>query len=209
MQTHGEFDFNFNRGSGTKGDSSETGHEGEEQSPTNGGHNYTFADYEWDGDYHPLLEDDFHAPPPSPRRLRKTCRPPTEPLQQYEEVLARERGGRGVKKNIKKKRGQWSSEALREAFYALDGGYKMKEVSNNFGIPRSTLREHYFGKRKSRKIRPKCVLTMAEERQLVQYLEEMVRISCPLNSTQLKQKVAEMTQTRMTHSEMASLENPG
>ena len=30
MQTHGEFDFNFNRGSGTEGDSSETGHEGEE-----------------------------------------------------------------------------------------------------------------------------------------------------------------------------------
>ena len=73
----------------------------------------------------------------------------------------------------------------------------MKEVSNNFRIPRSTLREHYFGKRKSRKIGPKCVLTMVKERQLVQYLEEMVRISCPLNPTQLKLKVAEMTQTRM------------
>ena len=67
----------------------------------------------------------------------------------------------------------------------------MKEVSNNFGIPRSTLREH------SRKIGPKSMLTMAEEIQLVQYLEEMVRISCPLNPTQLKLKVAEMTQTRM------------
>ena len=56
-------------------------------------------------------------------------------------------------------------------------------VSNNFGIPRSTLREHYVGKRKSRKIGPKGVLTMAEETSLVQYLEEMVRVSLPLNIT--------------------------
>ena len=98
MQTPGEFDFNINRGSETEGDSTETWHEGEEQSPTNGGHNYTFADHEWDGDYHPLLEDDFHAPPPSPRRLRKRCRPPIEPLQQYKKVPTREREGRGSKK---------------------------------------------------------------------------------------------------------------
>ena len=74
----------------------------------------------------------------------------------------------------------------------------MQDVSNNFGIPRSTLKEHYVGKRKSRKIKPKGVLTMAEEASLVQYLEEMVRVSCPLNITQLKLKVAEITQTRMT-----------
>ena len=33
---------------------------------------------------------------------------------------------------------------------------------------------------------------------LVQYLEEMIRISCPLNTTQLKLKFAEIIQTRKT-----------
>ena len=60
------------------------------------------------------------------------------------------------------------------------------------------MREHYIGKRKSRKIWPKGVLTKAEEASLVQYLKEMVRVSCSLNIAQLKLKVAEITQTRMT-----------
>ena len=74
------------------------------------------------------------------------------------------------------------------AIDALDG-YKMQDVSNKYGIPRPILKEHYIGKRKSRKIRSKGVLTMTKEGYLVQYLEEIVRISCLLNIRQLKLKV--------------------
>ena len=98
----------------------------------------------------------------------------------------------------KKIRRLWCNEALRLAFDALDSGYKMSEVSMKYGIPRSSLREHYHGRRKSRKLGPKGVLTMVEEEELVKYLHKMVRVSCPLNIAELKLKVVEITQGRMT-----------
>ena len=42
-------------------------------------------------------------------------------------------------------------------------GYKMNEVSKKFGIPTSSLREHYLGIRKSRKLGAVAILTMVEE----------------------------------------------
>ena len=146
-----------------------------------------------------MFQDGLQGEPSTREGLRTRDLTAREPLQRFEEQLAQSIGGRGVKKIPLKPRGQWSNKALIAAIDALDDGHKMQDVSNNFGIPRSTLREHYVGKRKSRKIGPKGVLiTMAEETSLVQYLEEMVRVSCPLNITQLKLKVAEITQTRMT-----------
>ena len=97
-----------------------------------------------------------------------------------------------------KKRGQWSSEALKLTIDALDSVYNMNQVSRNFQIPRSSLRDHYEGKTKSRKLGRQGVLTIAEEEPLVTYLEDMVRVSCPLNITQLKANVAEITQTMLT-----------
>ena len=82
-----------------------------------------------------------------------------------------------------KRKGQWSSEALKLAIDALDSGYNMSQVSRHFQIPRSSLRDHYEGRTKSRKSGPQGVLTTVEEQQLVTYLEDMVRVFCPLNIT--------------------------
>ena len=94
--------------------------------------------------------------------------------------------------------GLGSIQALCLAIDALDNGYKFSEVCMKYEIPRSSLRDHYVEITKSTKIGPKGVLTMEEETILRQYLEEMVRISCPLNTTQLKLKVAEIIQGRST-----------
>ena len=94
-------------------------------------------------------------------------------------------------------RGQWSSEALKLAIDALDSGYNISQVSRHFQIPRSSLRDHYEERTKSRKLGPQDVLTTAEEEQLVTYLEDMVRVSCLFNITHLKAKVAEITQIRL------------
>ena len=95
-------------------------------------------------------------------------------------------------------RGQWTSAALKLAIDALDTGYPMSQVCKKYEIPRSSLRDHYVAKRKSRKSGPPGIFIIAEEEELVQYLQEMVRVSCPLNITQLRTKVAELTQTRWT-----------
>ena len=96
-----------------------------------------------------------------------------------------------------KRRGQWSNEALRLAFEALDNGYKMMDVGNKYEILKSILRKHYFKKKKSRKLGPKGVLTIAEEGHLMKYLEEIVKIFCSLNTIHLKLKVVKITQIRM------------
>ena len=56
-------------------------------------------------------------------------------------------------------------------------------MQKKYGIPRSSVRDSYFGKRKSRKLGPQGVLTTAKEEELLHYLQEMVRVSCPLNIT--------------------------
>ena len=124
---------------------------------------FTYGESKWEGDDHPMFEDGLQGEPSTREGLRTTDLTTREPLHRFEEQPAKSIGGRGVKKIPLKPRGQWSNKALIAAIDALDDGYKMQDVSNNFGIPRSTLREHYVGKRKSRKIGPKGVLTMAEE----------------------------------------------
>ena len=81
------------------------------------------------------------------------------------------------------------------AIDALDSGYPLSQVCKKYGIPRSGLRDHYIGKRESRKSGPQGVLIPAEEEKLVHYLQEMVKVFCPLNITQLRAKVTKLTQT--------------
>ena len=140
---------------------------------------FTYGESEWEGDDHSIFEDGLQGGPSTREGLRTRDLIAREPLPRFEEQPAKPMGRRGVKKIPLKPRGKWSNKALIAAIDTLDDGYKMQYVSNNFGILRSTLREHYVGKRKSRKIGPKGVLTMAEEASLVQYLEEMVRVSAP------------------------------
>ena len=42
------------------------------------------------------------------------------------------------------------------------------------------------------------MLIMVEEGLVVQYLEDIVKVSCSLNTFQLQLKVAKITQTKMT-----------
>ena len=151
----------------------------------NRGQQYTFQENEWDGASHSMFEE-VSDRQPSLRRLRKNLISPRQPLESFQEEHPRNKGGRGIKKPAPKKREQWSHAALRLAIDALDSGHAIGEVSKAYGILRTSLREHYIGKRETKKSEPKEVLTMAEEEDLVHYMEEMVRMSCPLNTTQLK-----------------------
>ena len=96
------------------------------------------------------------------------------------------------------KNGNWSTKTMDLAFEKLDDGYLMPEVSVFFKIPRSYLRDHYLGITTSRKRGPQGVLTAEEEKALVVYLDEMIALGHPLNPSQLKLKVAEITQERVT-----------
>ena len=147
--------------------------------PSQGWRGCTFVDDEWDGDNHPSFDNDSYGLRSLPRRSKKSFIAPTEPLQQYEKRFAQHRGGRAVKKIAPEKKDLWNNEALKQAFDVLDGGYKIQDVSKNFGILRSIFRKHYFGKRKSRLIDPQSVLTMAKEEQIAQYLEEWLEFLVP------------------------------
>ena len=95
-------------------------------------------------------------------------------------------------------RAQWTDEVLKEAIQAIDDGYTMEEVSIHYSIPRTSLRDHISGKTTSRKMGPAPTLTKEEEEALIHHLEEMVDLGHPLNPSQLKTKVGEMTQSRLT-----------
>ena len=66
----------------------------------------------------------------------------------------------GIQKRARKgMRGQWSDESLKLAIDALDQGYKMADVSRKYEIPRSSLRDHYEGRTRNRKMVPKTILS--------------------------------------------------
>ena len=92
----------------------------------------------------------------------------------------------------KKKRRNWSDKDLREAINALECGYKLHEVCEAFNIRRFTLKEHYNGDNKKRKMSPKSILTKEEEEKLVQYVIKMERLAHPLTPNDFKLKVAKI-----------------
>ena len=81
---------------------------------------------------------------------------------------------------------------------AIDDGYTWEEVCRHHEIPRTSLRDHMSGRTTSKKMGPAPTLTTKEEGGLVKYLADMVEIGHPLNTSQLKSKVAEITQCRHT-----------
>ena len=74
----------------------------------------------------------------------------------------------------------------------------MSQVCAKYGIPRASLRDHLVGRTRGRKMEPKTVLIMAEEEELVNYIHLMLHWGHPMTSTQFKNKVAEITQDRIT-----------
>ena len=128
--------------------------------------------------------------------LRK--KPPTTlPILQSPQHLRKPKV-KGQKYNGKRRRGQWTDEALEMAIDGLDQGFNTAEVSRKYKIPRSSLRDHYEGKTKGRKKGPKTILTKEEEDKLVEYIELMVHWRHPMTPIQVKNKVAKITQERET-----------
>ena len=80
--------------------------------------------------------------------MKEKNRPLLEPLQPSVEVLVENKRGRGVRKMTLKKRGQWINQALTKAFVVVDNCYKIKDVSKNYRISKSTIKKHYLEKRK-------------------------------------------------------------
>ena len=81
---------------------------------------------------------------------------------------------------------------------AIYNGHKYSEVCATYGIPRSNLRDHIMGKTKSRKIGPKRVLTKEEELAFCDYIGDMTECGLSMTSTQVKLKMAQMIEDRIT-----------
>ena len=81
---------------------------------------------------------------------------------------------------------------------AIDNGHKYSKVSAHYGIPKSSIRDHMNGRTKTRKMGPKGVLSEEEEIALCTYIEDMAECGLPLIPSQIKIKVGQMTQGRMT-----------
>ena len=77
-----------------------------------------------------------------------------------------------------KTRANWSDQDLKDAISCLDIGYIIKEVCEAFSIPRTSLRDHYEGRVKGRKMGPKSILTKEEEENLVAYMMEWLDWHC-------------------------------
>ena len=144
------------------------------------------------------------SPPPSSprrgpqlRRRRMAASVAQEPSLQF---LSHRNNAQpsGSKKKGSKKRAAWSNADLQDAIKALDVGYTFGEVSQAFNIPKSSLRDHYLGKRTSRKMGGKGVLTKEEDEALCKYVLDMAEVGFPLTPIQLQQKAAEITQERPT-----------
>ena len=101
------------------------------------------------------------------------------------------------KKGGGKQKAQWTDQALNEAMVAIDEGYQWEEVCTHYGIPKTSLRDNMSGKTKSRNMNPSPILTK-EEQSFLHFMKDMVELEHPLNTSQLKAKVATMTQSRMT-----------
>ena len=77
-------------------------------------------------------------------------------------------------------RSQWSNESLELAIEGLGQGYKIFEVCEKYNIPRSSLRDHFLGKSRGRKMGPKTVLSTKEEEKLCEYIDLMVNWGHPM-----------------------------
>jgi hypothetical protein len=80
----------------------------------------------------------------------------------------------------------------------VEDGRKIQVVSEDFGIPPSTLKAHLIGTIQSRKRGKKALMSEQEEAALVQYVMDMCDRAHPLNMTQLIMKAVQLTQHKET-----------
>ena len=83
------------------------------------------------------------------------------------------------------------------AMEAIDNGHSYSKVCDEYKIPRSSLKDHMNGKTRFKKMGPKSVLTAEEEIALYHYIEEMAKCGLFIAPTQVKIKVAQMTEERV------------
>jgi hypothetical protein len=94
--------------------------------------------------------------------------------------------------------GNWADQQLAAALRAVEKGVAIETVASHYQIPRSTLRSHVTGLSRGRKRGKAPVLIVDEEQQLVDYIIQMQGLGFPLSLSQLKLKVALITQERAT-----------
>ena len=87
---------------------------------------------------------------------------------------------------------------MHAAIVAVERGAKVQAAPRNFDIPASTLADHINGRILQRKKEPPTVLTQSEETTLEEYILKMQEYGHPLSMDQLRLKVAEMVQYRVT-----------
>ena len=98
----------------------------------------------------------------------------------------------------KHKVGQWTNEQMYAAITTVERGAKVRAVARNFDIPASTLADHVNGRILHRKKGPPTVFTQSEEKALEEYILKMQEYGYPLSIDQLRLKVAEIIQDRVT-----------
>ena len=87
---------------------------------------------------------------------------------------------------------------MQAAISAVERGAKIRAIARDFDIPQSTLGDHVNGRVLQRKKGPPIVLTHSEETTLEAYILKMQEYAYPLSMDQLRLKVAEMVQDRVT-----------
>ena len=71
----------------------------------------------------------------------------------------------------------WSEDDLDKALLTVDEGrLSLRDAADAYGIPKSTLHNHYRGKAKGTKRGPSTVLTTSEESKLADWALEMGKI---------------------------------
>ena len=93
---------------------------------------------------------------------------------------------------------QWTDAQMHVAMAAVERGAKLRAIARNFDIPASTLADHVNGKILQRKKGLSTVLIHSEEKALKEYILKMQEYAYPLSMDQLRLKVAEMVQDKVT-----------
>ena len=80
----------------------------------------------------------------------------------------------------------------------LDAKYTFVEVSRAYNISRSSLRDDYLGKKRSRKMGAKGTLTKEEDDAVYKYILDMAEVGLLFTPTQVQQKAGGLTHERPT-----------
>jgi hypothetical protein len=91
-----------------------------------------------------------------------------------------------------------TDQQLAATLRVVDQGVAVGTLASHYQIPRSTLCSHVTGLSRGRKRGKVPILTVDEEQQLMDYIIQMQGLGFPLSLSQLKLKVALITQERTT-----------